>query len=160
MKTSLWMNTGIAMLSFCVIGCGLVTVKAKSGSGDPSAPRAVILPEKNVAIKSIDGKKAFVTERNWWVLVVTKTRASVLPGEHTLEIAYAVTGWSSLGCRMILDAQPGQTYVLKAKPLPFENTPGVATIKRPQINKVVVWMEDPESGTVLVKETACTPIES
>jgi len=39
-------------------------------------------------------------------------------------------------------------------------TPGVATIKEPQIKKVEVWMEDPETGTVLVNESACQPIDS
>lgn len=68
-----------------------------------------------MAIGDIDGKDVFVTARNWWVPVVTKTRAAVLPGEHTLHIKYAVAVWQSLGCELKVEAESGKTYRVKAK---------------------------------------------
>jgi hypothetical protein len=92
--------------------------------------------------------------------VVTKTRASLMPGEHTLTIKYAVTGWSSLGCRLVLDAQPGKTYIVKGKRLPDENPEGFVAAKKPQLVKVVVWVVDAETGTTVVDETDCRPVTS
>lgn len=157
MKIHLWMGISIAMIFILVTGCTMSTFKAKTGSGDPEVPRALFMTQKNVAISSIDGKDVFVAARNWWVPVVTKTKASVIPGEHTLVITYAQTGWSSLGCRMIIEAQPGKTYVVKGKRLPFDNASGFVAVKRPQIATVVVWVEDTETGETIIPDTACWP---
>jgi hypothetical protein len=69
------------VVAVLVCGCTWNTYNAKSGSGDPEAPRALFITEKHVAISNIDGKKVFVTARNWWVPVFTKTQASDIPGE-------------------------------------------------------------------------------
>ena len=148
------------MIVLLVSGCALSTFKAKSGSGDPDAARALFKPEKNVAISDVDGKTVFVTARNWWVPVVTKTKASVIPGEHTLTIKYAQPGWSSLGCRVTIDAQPGKTYIVKGRRLPQDDAHGFVAAKKPQVVKVAVWIVDEETGATVVDETACVPIEA
>lgn len=160
MKIHLWIGISVATILIMVTGCTMSTFKAKTGSGDPEATRALFTTQKNVAISSIDGKDVFVTARNFWVPVVTKTKASVLPGEHTLTIKYAQAGWSSLGCRVTFDAQSGKTYVVKGKRLPFDNASGFATVKRPQIATVVVWVEDAETGEKILPDTACRPMQS
>lgn len=143
-----------------VCGCTWNTYHAKSGTGDAQAPRAVFKPEKNVAISNIDGKRVFVTARNWWVPVATKTMASVMPGKHTLVIKYAQAGWSSLGCRVTIDAQPGKAYTVKAKRLPADGSQGFKAVKNPQMRKIVVWVEDVETGSKVIDETACEPVTS
>jgi hypothetical protein len=155
-------KTGIVISIVIIIsmatGCGMSTLTAKTGSGDPAAPRALFMTEKNVAISTIDGKNVFVTARNWWVPAVTKTKASVMPGKHTLVVTYAQTGWSSRGCRVTIDAQPGRTYLVKGKRLPFDNASGFAAVKRPQIATVVVWVEDAQTGEKVIAETECEPV--
>jgi hypothetical protein len=148
----------MALVLLLAAGCAVNTFKAKSGSGDPEASRALVKPEKNVAISDIDGKTVFVTARNWWVPIVTKTRASLMPGEHTLTITYAVTGWSSLGCQVRIDAQPGKTYIVKGQRLPYESSEGLVAAKKPQLVKVVVWVVDEESGETVVNQTDCEPL--
>lgn len=151
----------VAMVMVMMIcGCAASTFKAKSGSGDPEAPRAILMTAKNVAISSIDGKNVFVTARNWWIPIVTKTKASLIPGEHTLVIRYAQTGWSSLGCQLKIDAQPGRTYVIKGKKMPFEGAAGFTAVMRPRAIKVVIWVEDSETGDRVIDETACEPVTS
>lgn len=158
MQKHLWI--GIAVLLLIASGCTTSTFKAKTGAGDSDAPRALFMTQKNIAISNIDGQDVFVTEGNWWVPVVTKTKASVIPGEHTLTITCAQTGWSSLGCRITLDAQSGKTYLVKGKRLPFDNASGFAAVKRPQIATVVVWVVDADSGETVAGETACVPVKS
>ena len=135
----------IFVLVFMVAGCSLNTFKASTGSGDPGAPRAFIKTEKDAAISSIDGKTVFVTARNWWVPVVTKTSASVLPGQHTLVIKYAKTGWSSSGIETILSAEPGKTYLVKVGRLDAEPKEGdlvFIAVKKPQTARIKVWIEE------------------
>jgi len=160
MKT--WTTIAIILMTTLLVagGCTMSTYKAKTGDGNGTAERALVKPEKNVAISRIDGKTVFVTARNWWVPVVTKTRASLMPGEHNLLITYAQTGWSSLGCQVTLDAQPGKTYVVKAKAKPFDNTTGFAAVNQPQIASVVIWVVDADTGDTVVGETACKPVTS
>ena len=157
MKMHLWTGISAVAIFLMITGCTMSTLKAKTGSGDPESPRALFTTQKNVAISSIDGKNVFVTARNWWVPVVTKTRASVIPGEHTLVVKYAQTGWSNIGCQLTVDAQSGKTYVVKGKRLPFDNASGFVAVKRPQIATVVVWVEDTETGEKVIPDTACRP---
>ena len=158
MRRQIIRGLSMALVLLLAAGCAVNTFKAKSGSGDPEAPRALVKPEKNVAISDIDGKTVFVTARNWWIPVVTKTRASLMPGEHTLTIKYAVAGWSSLGCQVNLDAHPGKTYIVKGKRLPYENPDGFVAAKKPQLVKVVVWVVDADSGETVVSQTDCEPL--
>jgi len=135
----------IFMLAFMVTGCALSTFKAKTGSGDSGAPRAIIKTEKDAAISSIDGKTVFITSSNWWIPLVTKTKASVLPGEHTLLIKYVKTGWSSSGIETVLNAKPGKTYVLKVERLDAEPKEGelvLIAVKKPQAVRIKVWTEE------------------
>ncbi len=155
MQRKIVLTLSLVLVGMLASGCALSTFKAKSGSGDPGATRALVKPEKNVAISDIDGKTVFVTARNWWVPIVTKTRASLMPGEHTLTIRYAVTGWSSLGCRLVLDAQPGKTYIVKGQRQPYENAEGFVAAKKPQLVKVVVWVVDAETGATVIEKTDC-----
>jgi hypothetical protein len=150
----------MALVLLLMAGCALNTFKARTGSGDPQAPRAIVAPEKNVAISDIDGKTVFVTARNWWVPVVTNTRASLMPGEHTLTIKYAVTGWTSVGCQLTFEAQSGKRYTIHGKKLDFDNATGFAAVKQPQIISVVVWVTDTDNGEVIVDETASAPVSS
>jgi hypothetical protein len=157
MKIHLWTGISAIAIFLMITGCTMSTFKAKTSSEDPESPRALFTTQKNVAISSIDGKNVFVTARNWWVPVVTKTRASVTPGEHTLVVKYAQTGWSNLGCQLTVDAQSGKTYVVKGQRLPFDNASGFPVVKRPQIATVMVWVEDAEAGEKVTDETACVP---
>lgn len=135
----------IFVLAFMVAGCALSTYKVKTGSGDPGAPRALIKTGQDAAIGSIDGKTVFITSRNWWVPIVTKTSASVLPGEHTLLIKYAKTGWSSSGIETVLNARPGKTYLVKVERLDAEPKEGelvFIAVKKPQAVRIKVWLEE------------------
>jgi hypothetical protein len=160
MKT--WTTIAIILMTTLLVGggCTMSTYKAETGNGDASTEWVLVKPEKNIAISRIDGKTVFVTARNWWVPVVTKTRASLKPGEHNLVITYARTGWTSQGCQVTLDAQPGKTYVVKAKAKPFDNATGFAAVNQPQIASVVVWVVDADTGETVVGETACQPLTS
>ncbi len=160
MKQWTTLAVGLMILLSLFGGCAAVTHKAQTGDGDANAERTLVKPEKNVAISRIDGKTVFVTARNWWVPVVTKTRASLKPGEHNLVITYAQTGWSSQGCQVTLDAQAGKTYVVKAKAQPFDNATGFAAVNQPQIASVVVWVVDADTGKTVVGETACKSVTS
>lgn len=160
MKKQTWLWLGAISVFILLSGCALSTFKAKTGSGDLQAPRAIVATDKHVAISHIDGKTVFVTARNWWVPVVTKTKASLIPGEHTLTITYAVTGWTSVGCQVTLNAQPGKTYVVKGKRLDFDNATGFAAVKQPQITTVVVWVINGDGSETVIGETACAPVTS
>ena len=140
-------NASLAILVAALIatGCALNTYNAKTGSGDPGAPRAIIKTEKDAAISSIDGKTVYVTARNWWVPLVTKTRASVLPGQHTLVVKYAKTGWTSSGIETILKAKPGKTYIVKVERLDDGTKEGKLVFtaeKKPQSARISVWIEE------------------
>lgn len=160
MKKNAWIIITLLTGLLSVTGCAINTYNAKSGSGDPTAQRAIFAPEKNVAISSIDGNTVFVTARNWWIPVITKTKASVMPGTHTLTVKYAKTGWSSLGCEVTFDARSGKTYVVKGKQMEFDNSSGFAAVKRPRIATVVIWVEDAETGEKVFDGAECVPAPS
>lgn len=145
MQRPVSLSLSIFVIAFMVSGCALNTFKAKTGSGDPDALRAIIKTGKDAAISSIDGKTVFVTSRNWWVPIVTKTSASVLPGKHTLIIKYAKTGWSSFGIETVLNAAPGKTYLVKVERLEVEPKEGdlvFIAVKKPQAARIKVWLEE------------------
>lgn len=145
MQRTVSLSLSIVVFAFMVTGCALNTFKARTGSGDPGAPRALIKTEKDAAISSIDGKTVFVAARNWWVPVVTKTSASVLPGQHTLVIKYAKTGWSSSGIETVLTAEPGKSYLVKVEQLDAESKEGglvFIAVKKPQTARIKVWIEE------------------
>ena len=115
-----------------------------------------------MAISNIDGKNVFVTKRNWWVPIVTKTSAKVLPGEHTLEIKYAVAGWQSLGCRQTVDVEAGKIYRVKAKAYALdapEASDGFVTVMKPRTAKIVVWMEDDTTNEKVSFDSGCIEIK-
>lgn len=157
MKKQIWLYLCAITVFIPLSGCALNTFKARTGSGDSQAPRAIVVPEKNVAISDIDGKTVYVTARNWWIPVVTNTKASLIPGDHTLIINYAVTGWSSVGCQMTFTVQSGKRYCVKGKRIDFDNASGFAAVKKPQIVSVVVSVTDADTGEIVVDETACSP---
>lgn len=135
-------------MAIMVTGCALSTFRARTGTGDSTAHRAILLTENDAAISRIDGKTVFVTSRNWWVPIVTKTRASVIPGEHTLVLNYAKTGWSGTGIETTLTAEPGKTYIVRAQRLksdPIGEMLVFTAEKKPQIAKIKVWIEVLES---------------
>ena len=57
-----------------------------------------------------------------------------------------------------IDAQAGKTYVVKGKRLPAGDAAGFIAVKKPRAVKVVVWIEDAETGAGVVGETACQPV--
>lgn len=160
MKKQIGLCLGAISVLVLLGGCALNTLKARTGSGDPEAPRAIVAPEKNVAISDIDGRTVFVTARNWWIPVATNTKASLIPGEHTLTVKYAVTGWSSGGCRVTFNAQSGKRYIVKGKRIDFDNASGFAAVKQPRIAGVWVWVTDADTGDIVVDQTACSPAKS
>lgn len=48
----------------------------------------------------------------------------------------------------------------KASGYPFEGSADFTAVKNPQICKVIVWVEDAETGAKVIDETACEPLKS
>ena len=159
MKRLLSLVYFIVVVVLVVCGCSANTYKSYGWFKKPEQPPAVFKPDKNVAISNIDGKNVFVTKRNWWVPIVTKTSAELLPGEHTLEIKYAVAGWQSLGCRQTVDVEAGKIYRIKAKAYALdtpEASDGFIAVMKPRATRVVVWFENAATNEKVSFDGSCT----
>jgi hypothetical protein len=159
----------LSFVTFAVVailvlgGCGANTYKSYGWFKTPEQPPAIFKPDKNVAINNIDSKNIFVTTRNWWLPIVTKTRAAVLPGEHTLHIKYAVAGWQSLGCELKVEAESGKTYSVKAKSYAMdapEGRDGFIAVNKPRAARVVVWVKDTATDEKVSFDGGCTEIKT